>query len=119
MTKPFKRKGRNTLIFKELRETHNLDQKQLAEKVGVSPSAISAYERGTVNLPDEIAEKLATKLEFTPGEKEKINLFRTAVKAAQKRHKNGDNGVVSPPSPRRKRTQGTNGQFTTEHAEKF
>ena len=45
--------------IKELRETSGMTQTELAEKVGVSKSVISAYEKGIRNPSNKVLELIA------------------------------------------------------------
>lgn len=47
------------LYLTELREERGLSQYQLADKLGISPSAMSAYELGTRVPRDEMKAKIA------------------------------------------------------------
>lgn len=47
------------LYLIELRESRGLSQYQLADKLGISPSAMSAYELGTRVPRDELKAKIA------------------------------------------------------------
>ena len=47
------------LYLIELREERGLNQAQLADKLGISPSSMSAYELGTRIPRDEIKVKIA------------------------------------------------------------
>jgi transcriptional regulator with XRE-family HTH domain len=50
------------LRIKEKREALGLSQKELAEKVGVTPSAINQYEAGSKNPSSEILKGIAIAL---------------------------------------------------------
>ena len=49
----------NAARIKELRENRNISQEKLAEKIGISKSAISMYEQGSRIAPMKIQEKIA------------------------------------------------------------
>lgn len=49
----------NASRIKELRENRNISQEKLAEKIGISKSAISMYEQGSRIAPMKIQEKIA------------------------------------------------------------
>ncbi|HEX9019992.1 MAG TPA: helix-turn-helix transcriptional regulator [Nitrospirota bacterium] len=49
--------------IKEKRDAFGLNQKELAEKVGVSPSAINQYEAGSKNPSTDILKAIAIALE--------------------------------------------------------
>ena len=52
-------KNVNAARIKELRENRNISQEKLAEKIGISKSAISMYEQGSRIAPMKIQEKIA------------------------------------------------------------
>ena len=52
-------KNINASRIKELREYRNISQEKLAEKIGISKSAISMYEQGGRIAPMKIQEKIA------------------------------------------------------------
>lgn len=52
-------KNINASRIKELREYRNISQENLAEKIGISKSAISMYEQGGRIAPMKIQEKIA------------------------------------------------------------
>ena len=45
--------------LRDLREDHDLSQKKLAEKIGMSQTGYSKYEVGTNDIPTQILIKLA------------------------------------------------------------
>ena len=47
------------LRLKELRDKHKLTQKQVADKLDVTESLISSYERGIAIPPSDVLKKLA------------------------------------------------------------
>lgn len=51
--------------IKKLRKKYNLTQKELAELVGTSQSAISYYESGKRNFNFEMAQKITIALEVS------------------------------------------------------
>ena len=53
-----KRKMQNLYLI-ELREQRGLNQAQLAEKLSISPSSVSAYEQGVTVPRDELKVKIA------------------------------------------------------------
>lgn len=53
-----KRKMQNLYLI-ELREQRGLNQAQLAEKLSISPSSVSAYEQGVKVPRDELKVKIA------------------------------------------------------------
>ena len=52
-------KNVNSVRIKQLRENRNISQEKLAEKIGISKSAISMYEQGSRIAPMKIQEKIA------------------------------------------------------------
>lgn len=52
-------KNINASRIKQLRENRNISQEKLAEKIGISKSAISMYEQGGRIAPMKIQEKIA------------------------------------------------------------
>lgn len=52
-------KNVNASRIKRLRESRNISQEKLAEKIGISKSAISMYEQGGRIAPMKIQEKIA------------------------------------------------------------
>ena len=52
-------KNVNSARIKQLRENKNISQEKLAEKIGISKSAISMYEQGSRIAPMKIQEKIA------------------------------------------------------------
>ena len=52
-------KNVNASRIKRLRESRNISQEKLAEKIGISKSAISMYEQGSRIAPMKIQEKIA------------------------------------------------------------
>ena len=52
-------KNVNAARIKQLRENRNISQEKLAEKIGISKSAISMYEQGSRIAPMKIQEKIA------------------------------------------------------------
>ena len=52
-------KNINASRIKELREYRNISQEKLAEKIGISKSAISMYEQGGRIAPMKIQDKIA------------------------------------------------------------
>lgn len=46
-------------ILKQLRQSRNLSQKQLAEAIFISPSAVSQYETGNTSPSHETLERIA------------------------------------------------------------
>lgn len=52
-------KNINAARIKQLRENRNISQEKLAEKIGISKSAISMYEQGSRIAPMKIQEKIA------------------------------------------------------------
>lgn len=57
----------NNNIFKNLRLDVGMTQKELGDAVGLSPTAIARYEKGSRIPKPEIIEKLADVLNVTPG----------------------------------------------------
>ena len=53
------KKNINASRIKKLRENRNISQEKLAEKIGISKSAISMYEQGSRIAPMKIQEKIA------------------------------------------------------------
>lgn len=62
--KPQKRRH----FIKQWRKHRNLTQEQLAERVGVTPGAISQVELGRVNYTQPMLEAVARELNCSPGD---------------------------------------------------
>ncbi len=55
----------NGIYLKELRESKNLSQKQLADILGVAQTTVSSWEKGKNGIPFEIAQKIQEKFHIT------------------------------------------------------
>lgn len=58
----------------EIRKNAGMSQRELAKQLGVSPSAISHYEKGDANPSDETLEKICVLLKITKDDVEIKNL---------------------------------------------
>lgn len=69
------------LRLREVRDAKKLTQKQLSNKVGISPGSLSAYEKGTktppVNVAARIADTLGVSLDWLFGLEKKETISQT------------------------------------------
>ena len=53
-------------FLKEIRETKNISQVELAKKIGVSKAHISKFEKGTFAVSFKVLNKIAEALDVSP-----------------------------------------------------
>lgn len=70
-------------FIKEKRKELNLTQKELGEKIGKTESSIRKYEKGLINIPNDVLEKLANFLG--------VSFFRLISPEYEKKIKNDIN----------------------------